>query len=80
MYMGIMFIVSMKHNDALAFIFLALLLGFIGLDIKELAGNEFVGTLAAWDLMVCAFIAWYLMAHAVLANSGINLPVGKALL
>lgn len=77
-YTGIMFIASMKHNGALAFIFLTLFLGFLGLDIKELAGNEFIGTLAAWDLMVCAFSAWYLMAHVILADVGINLPVGKA--
>jgi succinate-acetate transporter protein len=77
-YTGIMFIASMKHNGALAFLFLTLFLGFLGLDFKELAGNEFIGTLAAWDLMVCAFTAWYLMAAAILADSGVKLPVGKA--
>ncbi len=76
-YTGIMFIASMKHNGVLAFLFLTLFLGFLGLDIKELAGNKFIGTLAAWDLMVCAFTAWYLMAHVVFEHAGINLPVGK---
>ena len=73
----ILFIASMKHHGALAIIFLTLLLGFIGLDLKELAGSELAGTLAAWDLIVCALSAWYLMAVAVYAESGINLPVGK---
>ncbi len=58
-------------------IFLTLLLGFIGLDLKELAGTQRAGTLAAWDLIVCALLAWYLMAVAIYAESGINLPVGK---
>ncbi|NOX16402.1 MAG: hypothetical protein GXP61_10365 [Epsilonproteobacteria bacterium] len=77
-YTGIMFIAAMKHNGVLAFLFLTLFIGFIGLVVKELAGNEFIGTLAAWDLMLCAFTAWYLMAHVILADVGINLPVGKA--
>jgi succinate-acetate transporter protein len=73
----ILFIASMKHHSTLAWIFLTLLLGFIGLDFKELAGNKLLGTIAAWDLIVCALLAWYLMAVAVYAEAGINLPVGK---
>jgi len=76
-YTGIMFIASMKHNGALALVFLTLFLGFAGLTFKELAGSKLMGTLAAWDLMLCAFSAWYLMAHVVFADAGINLPVGK---
>ena len=72
-----LFIASMKHHNALALLFLTLLLGFIGLDLKELAGIEIAGTLAAFDLIVCALLAWYLMAVAVYAESGIKLPVGK---
>ncbi len=72
-----LFIASMKHHNALALLFLTLLLGFIGLDLKELAGSEIAGTLAAFDLIVCALLAWYLMAVAVYAESGIKLPVGK---
>ena len=74
----ILFIASMKHHTVLALLFLTLLLGFIGLDLKELAGNKLAGTLAAYDLIVCALLAWYLMAVAVYKESGINLPVGKA--
>ena len=43
----ILFIASMKHHTVLALIFLTLLLGFIGLDFKELGGNQMLGTLAA---------------------------------
>ena len=72
-----LFIASMKHHTALALLFLTLLLGFIGLNLKELAGSAIAGTLAAFDLIVCALLAWYLMAVAVYAESGIKLPVGK---
>ena len=74
----ILFIASMKHHATLAFIFLTLLLGFIGLDLKELAGSALAGTFAAYDLLICAFSALYLMAVAVYAESGIKLPVGEA--
>ena len=75
-FTAILFIASLKHHSTLAWIFLTLLLGFIGLDFKELAGNKLLGTLAAWDLIVCALLAWYLMAVAVFAEAGIKLPVG----
>ena len=73
----ILFIASMKHHTVLALLFLTLLLGFIGLDLKELHGSNAAGTLAAWDLILCALLAWYLMAVTVYAESGIKLPVGK---
>jgi hypothetical protein len=76
-FTGILFVSAMKHHGTLALIFLTLLLGFIGLDFKELAGNQLLGTLAAWDLILCALLAWYLMAHVVFEEAGINLPVGK---
>ena len=53
-------------------------MGFIGLDLKELAGSALAGTFAAYDLLICAFSALYLMAVAVYAESGIKLPVGEA--
>ncbi len=72
-----LFVASMKHHTVLALLFFTLLLGFIGLDLKELAGNQLAGTLAAWDLIVCALLAWYLMMVTVWGDSGIKLPVGK---
>ena len=73
----ILFIASMKHHATLSFIFLTLLLGFIGLDVKEFTGSALAGTFAAYDLLICAFSALYLMAVAVYAESGITLPVGE---
>jgi len=52
--------------------------GFIGLDLKEFFEMKFIGTLAAYDLIVCALLAWYLMWHVVCGEAGINLPLGKA--
>ncbi|MCE5334199.1 MAG: acetate uptake transporter [Desulfobacteraceae bacterium] len=75
-FTGILFIASMKHNGTLALTFLTLFLGFVGLDFKELAGSQILGTLAAWDLILCALLAWYLMAAAIFAEAGIRLPVG----
>lgn len=71
-----LFIASMKHNTTLALVFLTLLLGFIGLDVKELAGSAVAGTFAAYDLIVCAFFAFYLMVVSIFGESGIKLPVG----
>jgi succinate-acetate transporter protein len=76
-FTAILFIGSMKHNTGLALTFLTLLLGFIGLDFKELAENKELGTFAAWDLIVCALLAWYLMAQIIFAECGVKLPVGK---
>jgi succinate-acetate transporter protein len=72
----LLFIPSMKHHTTLALIFLTLLLGFIGLDLREFFGMTGVGTAAAWDLIICALLAWYLMWHVICAESGINLPLG----
>jgi len=76
-YTFILFIASLKHHTVLSLIFLTLLLGFLGLDAKTLAGSEVLGTLAAWDLLLCGLLAWYLMAHIVFADTMVNLPVGR---
>lgn len=78
LFTAILLIAAMKHNGTLAFIFLTLLLGFIGLDLKELSGNVLAGTFAAYILIICGLSALYLMAVAVYAESGITLPVGPA--
>lgn len=72
----LLFIASMKHNGALAFIFLTLLLGFVGLDIKEFTGSMLAGNLAAYVLLICALSAFYLMTATVYSESDIALPVG----
>ena len=76
-FTAILFVAAMKHHGTLALIFLTLLIGFLGLDFKELAGNKLLGTIAAWDLILCALLAWYLMAQVVFAEAGIHLPLGK---
>lgn len=78
LFTGVLFVASLKHNGTLALVFLTLFLGFVGLDFKELAGSQALGTFAAWDLIICALLAWYLMAHAIFMEIGIHLPVGKA--
>lgn len=76
----ILFIASLKHHFTLALTFFTLLLGFIGLDLKELTGNAAAGTFASYDLLVCAGLALYLMAVSIFAESGIKLPVGKPII
>ncbi len=73
----VLFLNSLYHHTALILLFGTLTIGFIGLDLKELYGMETVGTLAALDLIVCALLAWYLMAVAIFAESGVTLPVGR---
>ncbi len=75
-FTAILFLASLKHHTVLILLFLTLLLGFIGLDCKELGGMTGIGTLAAWILIVCALLAWYLMAVTIFADVGVKLPVG----
>jgi len=75
-FTAILFVGSVRHNTVLALVFLTLLLGFIGLDVAELGKIAASGTFAAWDLIVCAFLALYLAAANALADSGISLPIG----
>jgi len=75
-FTAILFVGSMRHNTVLALVFLTLLLGFLGLDGGELGHIAIAGTMAAYDLILCAFLALYLGASTALADSGVNLPVG----
>ncbi len=80
-YTAIMFIGSMAVHTAMFLTFLTLLLGFIGLDLVFLAGMKELLAITAWDLVVCALLAWYMMAHVIfLQVFGRDvLPVGKPL-
>jgi len=80
-YTAIMFIASFAVHTAMFLTFLTLLLGFIGLDLVFLAGMKNLLTITAWDLVVCALLAWYMMAHVIfLQVFGRNvLPVGGPL-
>ena len=72
----LLFIPSMKHHTTLALIFLTLVLGFIGLTIDAFWVVPTLKAIAAWDLIVCALLAWYLMWHVVCAEAGISIPLG----
>jgi succinate-acetate transporter protein len=74
----IFFIGSMKQNSALAWVFLTLLIGFILLDIGHLVpGAEICDKIAGGELITCALLAWYLMAHVILTPLKINVPAGQ---
>lgn len=74
----IYFIGAMKQNTAISLVFLTLFLGFVLLDIGHLVpGASVFNTIAAYELIVCALCAWYLMAHVILTPLKINVPTGK---
>jgi succinate-acetate transporter protein len=78
-YTAIMFIGSLAVHTAMVLTFLTLLLGFIGLDLVFLADAKGLLAITAWDLVICALLAYYMMAHVIfLQVYGRNiLPVGK---
>ena len=81
-YTAIMWIASSAIHVAMFLTFLTLLLGFIGLDLVFLAGMKNLMTVTSWDLIICALLAWYMMAHVIfLQFFGRNvLPVGSPLI
>jgi hypothetical protein len=79
LYTAIMWVGSMRINGALAWTFTLLLGGFILLVMGHF-GNPIFNVIAGYELMVCACMAWYVMAHIIFADVfGYDvLPVGKA--
>ena len=76
---AIYFIGSLKQNSIMAWVFLTLFIGFILLDIGHLVpGAAVFNKIAAVELIVCALLAWYLMAHVILTPLLIKVPTGKA--
>jgi uncharacterized protein len=80
-YTGIMLIGSLAVHTAMFLTFLTLFAGFCGLDLVFLKGMKGVLTITAIDLIICAGLALYMMAHVVfLQVYGRNiLPVGGPL-
>jgi len=78
-YTIILFIGSLAVHTAMIFTFGTLVLGFIGLDLVFLLGMKSLLTITAIDLVLCAFGAYYMMAHVIfLQVYGRDvLPVGK---
>ena len=80
-YTVIMLVASLAVHLAMTLTFFTLLLGFIGLDLVFLLGMKSVMRITAIDLIVCALLALYMMAHAIFAQvfGRDILPVGKPL-
>jgi succinate-acetate transporter protein len=64
-YTAIMLIGALAVHLAMTLTFLTLLVGFIGLDCVFLFGMKSILTITAIDLIVCACLALYMMAHVV---------------
>ena len=77
LFTAILWVGSLRINKALATIFSLLLVGFILLDLGHFGVPGMVKA-AGYELMLCAFSAWYLMASAVYKDvAGRDvLPVG----
>ncbi len=82
LYTIIMFVASLAIHMAMTLTFATLVVGFIGLDLVFLAGMKDLMTITAIDLILCALLAWYMMAHVIfLQVFGRDvLPVGKPLI
>ncbi len=74
LYTAIMFIASLRVHKAMSFTFATLLIGFILLDLGHF-GFYGATKIAAIDLILCAFGAWYMMAGII-----INDLAGKTIL
>ncbi|NDR55011.1 acetate uptake transporter [Aliiruegeria sabulilitoris] len=77
-YTAMMCIAAFRVHGAMAFTFLTLLIGFVGLVIGHFGAPVF-NTLAAIDLLFCAFGAWYMMIGVILKDVYDHevLPMGK---
>ena len=77
-FTAILWVGSMRLNGALALTFTLLLIGFILLDLAHF-GYPNLTVVAGYELMVCAAMAWYIMAHLIFADvfGRDVLPVGK---
>ena len=77
-FTAILWIGSMRLNGALALTFTLLLIGFILLDAAHF-GYPDLTVVAGYELMACAAMAWYIMAHLIFADvfGRDVLPVGK---
>ncbi len=76
-----LWIASFKISKAMWFTFLTLLIGFVLLDLV-FWGYPALKTVAAYDLIVCALGAWYMMFSIIFSSvfGRDVLPVGKPVL
>ena len=81
LYTAIMTIGALRINAALGLTFVTLLIGFVLLDLAHF-GYSALTPVAGYELMVCAGLALYVMAHVVFADvfGRDVLPVGRPLI
>jgi len=65
LYTGVMLVGAMRIHAAMAFTFATLLVGFVLLDLGHF-GYPICNKIAGFELMLCAFSAWYMMAGIIL--------------
>jgi len=80
LFTAILLVGSAKIHKAMFLTFLTLEIGFILLVLAHFGYPELT-VIAGYDLIICAFLAWYMMAHLIFLDLfGRNvLPVGKPL-
>jgi len=78
LFTAILWVGSLRIHGAMAFTFTTLLIGFILLDLAHF-GFPWLTVVAGYELMVCAFSAWYMMARIILNEiyGRELLPAGK---
>lgn len=64
LFTAILWVGSMRINSALAVTFTLLLIGFVLLVLAHF-GFPQLTVVAGFELMLCAFAAWYVMAHLI---------------
>ncbi|MDA3852763.1 MAG: acetate uptake transporter [Bacteroidales bacterium] len=81
LFTAILLIASMRIHTAMFITFLTLEIGFVLLILGHF-GNPIFNKIAGFELIICAFSAWYMMAAAIindLASKSV-LPLGKPLI
>ncbi|MBI9077776.1 MAG: acetate uptake transporter [Desulfatibacillum sp.] len=78
LYTAIMWVAAMRIHAAMAITFTLLLIGFVLLDLAHF-GFPALTKLAAYDLILCALAAWYMMASIIYTQvfGQTILPLGK---
>jgi len=80
LYTAIMFVASLRIHKAMAVTFFTLLLGFVLLDLGHFI-DPIWNKVAGYELFICAFSAWYMMAAIILNDLAGKtiLPFGTAI-
>jgi succinate-acetate transporter protein len=77
-YSAILWVASFRVHKAMAITFTLLMAGFVLLDIGHF-GPAVCNTAAAYVLIACALMAWYMMGAVILNDQagGVVLPLGS---